>query len=288
MQDKTGYYFQKKQSINIRGALFCFDQPRVMGIINITPDSFYSGSRYNSEKQIVRKIENFISNGADIIDLGAYSSRPGADDIPIEEERQRLNPVLKAIRQSVPQAIISLDTFRSEIAREMVLEHGVDMINDISAGGLDPMMHDTIAELDIPYIMMHMKGTPQNMKEKAQYTNLIQEMMFYFSEKARALKLLGVKDIIIDPGIGFAKNSVHNYKVLRNLDVFQYFELPLLVGLSRKSMIWQTLDIDPSRALNGTTALNMLALQNGADILRVHDVKEAKEAIDLYLAYKNG
>ncbi|MFP3861280.1 MAG: dihydropteroate synthase [Bacteroidales bacterium] len=279
--------FLKKRYINCKGSLMDLSTPRVMGVLNITPDSFYDGGHYNNKSIAIKRVEKMLDDGADIIDVGGYSSRPGADDISHKEEWGRLEPVLELIREHHPDTIISVDTFRSEIAGEAYSKYNIDIINDISGGELDSNMFTTIAELQVAYVMMHMKGNPQNMKEKAQYDDLIGEISGYFSEKINLLRALGVKDPIIDPGFGFSKTVDQNYFLLKNLKDLAVFNLPLLVGLSRKSMVYKYLDIKSQDALNGTTALNTLALTQGADILRVHDVKEAKETIRLFQKYSN-
>ncbi|MDX1543295.1 MAG: dihydropteroate synthase [Christiangramia sp.] len=266
--------------INCRGNLVDLSQPRIMGIINITPDSFFSGSRSTSEKEILQSAEKMLNEGADFLDLGAYSSRPGADDIPVEEELQRMIPAIELIRKNFPEAVLSIDTFRAEVASKSI-EAGADIINDISAGRLDDAMLPLIARKQVPYIMMHMKGTPQTMKDLNQYEDLVNDILLYFSERIKAARELGINDIIIDPGFGFAKNIEQNYELFSKLELFKNFDLPLLVGISRKSMIWKKLGASASEALNGTTVLNSIALIKGANILRVHDVKEAKECIKL-------
>ena len=266
--------------INCKGKLIDLSQPKVMGIINITPDSFYSGSRSNTEKEILKTAERMLKEGADFLDLGAYSSRPGADDIPMEEELKRMLPAVEAILKEYPEALLSIDTFRARVAEESI-KAGAAMINDISAGNLDKNMLKIIARYQVPYIMMHMKGTPQNMKDLNQYDDLLHDVLFYFSGRIKAARERGINDIIIDPGFGFAKNIEQNYELLSKLELFQNLELPLLVGVSRKSMIWKKLNISADEALNGTTVLNTAALLKGANILRVHDVKEAMESIKL-------
>ncbi|MFP4448364.1 MAG: dihydropteroate synthase [Bacteroidales bacterium] len=279
--------FLKKRYINCKGSLMDLSTPRIMGVLNITPDSFYDGGNYNNKNLAIKRVEKMLDDGADIIDVGGYSSRPGAEDISYTEEWGRLEPVLELIREHHPDTIISVDTFRSEIAGEAYSKYNIDIINDISGGGLDSNMFTTIADMKVAYVMMHMKGNPQNMKEKAQYDDLIGEISGYFSEKINLLRALGVKDLIIDPGFGFSKTIDQNYFLLKNLKDLAVFNLPLLVGLSRKSMIYKCLDIKLKDALNGTTVLNTLALTQGADILRVHDVKEAKETIRLFQKYSN-
>ncbi len=279
-------FFSKKYTINCRGNLIDLSEPKIMGILNITPDSFYDGGRYNDDTGVKKQLKKLIREGADFIDVGSYSSRPGAEHISVEEEEKRLYPVLEMIRKQYPDVYISVDTFRHAIAKKAVENYQVDMINDISAGEMDDKMFDTIAELNVPYVIMHMKGTPQNMKEKCQYDDLMNEVIYYFSDKYDRLKKKGVNDILIDPGFGFAKNIKQNFTLLKNLDQFKIFELPVLAGLSRKSMIYKSLGITPDEALPGTIGLNMLALEKGVNILRVHDVREARENIKLFQFYK--
>ena len=265
--------------INVNGKLMDLSEPQVMGILNVTPDSFYAGSRAETERDITQRIHQIVNEGASIIDIGAYSSRPNAQHISAEEEMSRLRTGLELIRKHHPEAIVSVDTFRADIARMCVEEYGVAIINDISAGNMDEQMFPTIARLGVPYIIMHMKGTPQNMQENPHYDHFLKEIFYYFSEKVQKLRDLGAKDIIIDPGFGFGKTIEHNYELMNHLEEFHLFELPILVGISRKSMIYKLLGITPEEALNGTTALNTIALTKGAHILRVHDVKEAVETI---------
>lgn len=274
---------ENKMLINCRGNLIDLSSPKVMGIVNLTPDSFYAESRKTELVSILKKVEEMLIEGADFIDLGAYSSRPNSIDISLEEELNR-SETISSIAKEFPHAILSIDTFRSEVAIKAI-EHGACIINDISGGELDPNMFETVAKLQVPYIMMHMKGNPQTMKSETDYVDLLNDINRYFSSKINQLKQLGVNDIIIDPGIGFAKNANQNFKILRHLQQFQIFGLPLLIGLSRKSFISKTLNIDTSETLNGTTVLNSLALINGAKILRVHDVKEAKQAVRLFEAF---
>jgi len=273
--------FSKKTTINCNGSLLDLAVPKVMGVLNVTPDSFYDGGYYENNEQIQQQVLRLIGEGADMIDVGGYSSRPGAEQIPVEDELSRLRPVLEQIRKNYPEVILSVDTFRSEVARIAVEEYQVDIINDISGGELDGNMFETIADLQVPYIMMHMKGTPQNMKEKAHYEDMMKEITAFFSQKTDQLKTMGVHDLILDPGFGFAKNVEQNYQLLNQLEQLRFFDLPILAGLSRKSMIYKLLNIEPREALNGTTVLNTVALEKGADILRVHDVKEAKQAIHI-------
>lgn len=252
-----------------------------MGILNITPNSFYDGGKFETDKAILSQVEKMLSEGADFIDIGACSSKPNAENVSENEELKRICPVVELILKKYPETIISIDTFRSEVARNCI-ENGAAIINDISAGNLDDKMMETVAKYGVPYIMMHMKGTPQTMQSLANYDNIIKEMLFYFSEKVALARNFGIKDLIIDPGFGFAKTLEQNFEVLQKLELFQLLELPILAGLSRKSMIYKTLDSTPENALNGTTALNMIALQKGAKILRVHDVKEANECVNLF------
>lgn len=274
-------FFSKKRSIKCRGEIIDLSGPKIMGILNITPDSFYDGGRYKSADEIKNRVSEMIHEGCDILDIGAFSTRPGAENIPENEERNRLTPVLELIKHQFPDLILSVDTFRSGIAKYVVENFNVDIINDISAGDLDSKMLDTIAELNVPYIMMHMKGTPETMQQNPEYKNVVKEVIGYFSKKVQQAKLMGISDVIIDPGFGFGKTIEHNYQLLKHLNDFRIFELPVLVGLSRKSMIYKTLDISPDESLNGTTVLNTLALIGGANIVRVHDIKAAREAIHL-------
>jgi dihydropteroate synthase len=268
------------KTLNVNGKLVDLSTPVVMGIVNITPDSFFKGSRFTTESEILTQTEKMLSEGATFIDVGGYSSRPGAEDISIEQERARVLKAIKVIITKFPQAIISVDTFRSAIAKEAVQE-GALLINDISAGELDPKMFETVAALKVPYIAMHMRGTPQTMKGLTAYNNLVKDVVDYFVEKINRLKALSINDVIIDPGFGFAKTVDQNFELLANLNYFKNLDKPILAGLSRKSMIWKTLSITADDALNGTTALNSAALLRGASILRVHDVKEAVEVIKL-------
>ena len=263
--------------INVNGRLMDLSKPQVMGILNVTPDSFYAGSRSETEKDIIQRLHQIINEGASIIDIGGYSSRPNAEHISMEEEMSRLRNGLEIIRKHSPNAIVSVDTFRADVAKMCVEEYGVAIINDISAGQMDKEMFSTIARLGVPYIIMHMKGTPQDMQVNPQYKHFLKEIFYYFSEKVQKLRDLGVKDIIIDPGFGFSKTLEHNYELMNHLEEFSLFELPLLVGVSRKSMIYKLLGTTPEEALNGTTALHTIALLKGANILRVHDVREAVE-----------
>lgn len=260
-------------------------KPKVMGVLNITPDSFYDGGKYKDEVSILKQVEKLLDAGATFVDVGAYSSKPGATNISEEEELKRILPVVNLLITNFPDIYLSIDTFRSVVARRC-LENGAAMINDISAGNMDDKMMQTISEFKVPYVMMHMKGNPQNMSQQTNYSNLLEEILYYFSEKVAAAKSYGINDIILDPGFGFAKNTFQNFSLLQHLNLFKTFELPILVGLSRKSMIYKTLGTNPDQALNGTTALNTYALTKGANILRVHDVKEAVECIELLEALK--
>lgn len=271
-------------TINIKGQLLSLAKPQVMGIVNLTPDSFYAPSRQQSEESLRRRIREIVDEGATMIDVGAYSSRPGAANVTAAEEMQRLRHGLAIINSCAPQAAISVDTFRADVARMCVEEYGVDIINDISGGQLDSEMFKTVAALHVPYILMHMKGTPQTMQQSPAYDDLIGEMFYYFSERVKRLHDLGVCDIILDPGFGFAKTLEHNYQLLAHLQEFRSFELPLLVGISRKTMIYKLLGTSADEALNGTTVVNTLALAKGADILRVHDVRACAEAVAIYNA----
>lgn len=267
---------------NIKGALFPLDTPVVMGILNVTPDSFYSGSRQQNVAAIAQRIETILLEGGVIVDLGGYSSRPDAAEVTPEEEWNRLEPALKLLRDDYPQAVVSVDTFRADIAGRAVETYGAAIINDISGGAMDEKMFETVARLHVPYILMHMRGTPQTMQQNTGYHNLIEDMMLYFAKKIRTLRLLGVNDIVVDPGFGFSKTLDQNYELMRYLSEFgTMLDCPLLVGISRKRMIYQLLDTTPEASLNGTTVLNTFALLHGADILRVHDVRAAVEAIQL-------
>lgn len=274
-------FYRPKRTLQLNGQLIRLDQPVVMGILNLTPDSFYDGGRYQSEKAALLRAEEILEQGGLIIDVGAISTRPGAAAVSENEEINRLLPSIKAIRKHFPQVILSVDSYRSAVITRVVNETGGCIVNDISGGMLDDKMFETVALLGIPYILMHMQGTPQTMQQNPSYQDVVKEILLDLSEKVNTLKLLGVNDIIVDPGFGFGKNTVHNYELLNRLDSFRLFELPLLVGLSRKTMIWKLLGITPDASLNGTTVLNTLALMGGADILRVHDVREAVETIKL-------
>lgn len=278
--------FKVKSTLNINGNLVSLDSPKVMGILNVTPDSFYSGSRTESLNQALQKAEQMVNEGAFILDVGGYSTRPGAEDISIREELDRVIPVIEAIGKEFPETLTSIDTFRSTVAKEAV-DSGAAIINDVSGGNLDPLMFETVAATKVVYILMHMCGTPATMQSITDYEHLTIDISRELQTKIEQLKGLGMVDIIVDPGFGFAKTINQNYEILRNLGYFKRLKLPLLAGLSRKSMIYKTLDIMPEEALNGTTALNMVALQNGASILRVHDVKAAVETVKLFEALSN-
>lgn len=268
-------------TINCKGKLIDLSTPKVMGILNVTPDSFFDGGRYKDETSIIKQVENMLNEGATFIDVGAYSSRPNAPFVSEDEELQRIVPIIKLLVSHFPEIIISVDTFRSQVAKATIIE-GAALINDISAGLLDDNMLPTIADLQVPYIMMHMRGTPQTMQTLTQYDNLLKDINFYFSERIAKARELGIIDLILDPGFGFAKTLEQNFELLSKFELLNIAELPVLAGISRKSMIYKTLDTTAANALNGTTALHMIALQKGAKIVRVHDVKEAKECITLY------
>ena len=268
------------KTININGELIDLSTPKVMGIINVTPDSFYSGSRQQSIDEILKKADQMINEGAAFLDIGGYSSRPGADHISPEEELKRVIQPIEAINREFPEIIISIDTFRASVAKE-ALDRGAQMINDISGGDLDPKMFELVQSFQVPYILMHMRGTPQNMKERTEYADVVKEIIASISAKLNKLTKIGVNDILVDPGFGFAKTVDQNFEILSKLEALKILGRPLLVGLSRKSMIYKTLNVSPEETLNGTTVVNTLALLKGASILRVHDVKEASEAIEL-------
>ena len=277
MSDKT---------LNIKGTLMSLSTPVVMGILNVTPDSFYAGSRKQTEADIEERIQAILSEGGQIIDVGGYSSRPDAEEVSPEEEMERLAFALKILNAHYPEAVVSVDTFRADVARKCVEDYGVAIINDISGGELDPAMFGTVAGLNVPYIMMHMQGTPQNMQKHPHYDNVLKEVFLYFAQKVQQLRDMGMKDIILDPGFGFGKTVEHNYELLAHLEEFRIFELPLLVGVSRKSMIYRLLGNTPQDALNGTTVLDTICLLKGADILRVHDVREAVETVKIVEAMR--
>ncbi|MFC0264822.1 dihydropteroate synthase [Fontibacter flavus] len=280
--DSEDILFPPKKTLLIKGKLFLLDEPLIMGILNITPDSFYEGSRLSGEiDEVLEKAGKMILEGADILDIGGYSSRPGAAEVSEIEELDRVMPAIEAIKRNFPETLISIDTFRAKVAEEAV-KAGADIVNDISAGNLDPNMIPTVGKLNVPYIAMHMKGTPKDMQEQTQYKDILLEITHYYAKKMEECIKAGIKDVILDPGFGFAKTLDQNYWILKNLSYFKIIQAPILVGVSRKSMIYKLLDITPQDSLNGTSVLNMVALQNGANILRVHDVKEAKQTLKLY------
>ncbi|WP_282179301.1 dihydropteroate synthase [Maribacter stanieri] len=268
-------------TINCNGKLISLDQPKIMGILNITPDSFYDGGKYKDESSILNQVEKMLNDGATFIDVGAYSTRPSALEVDEAIELKRILPIVSLILLRFPKTILSIDTFRSKVAKECI-GNGAAIINDISAGLQDDKMLPTVAKLNVPYIMMHMRGTPQNMQQHTDYDDILKEVLSFFSERLVAAKSLGIKDIIVDPGFGFAKNLEQNYELLKQMEIMNFVEHPILAGISRKSMIYKTLKTTADQALNGTTALHMVCLQKGANILRVHDVKEALECVKLY------
>ncbi len=268
-------------TINCKGTLIDLSVPKVMGILNVTPNSFFDGGKYKSESEILSQVEKMLVEGATFVDIGAYSSKPNADLVSEAEELSRIIPVVDLVLKHFPEALISIDTFRSQVAK-VCIGNGAAIINDISAGNLDDRMLETIGKLQVPYIMMHMKGTPQTMQTMCNYEDIVKEMLFYFSEKVNKARSFGINDLIIDPGFGFAKTISQNYEVLQKLELFGILELPILAGLSRKSMIYKSLSSTVEEALNGTTVLNTMSLMKGAKILRVHDVKEAVECAKLY------
>lgn len=268
-------------TINCKGNLIDLATPKVMGILNVTPDSFFDGGKHKKENEILLQVEKMLVEGATFIDIGAYSSKPKAEFVSEEDELNRIVPVVQLVLKHFPETNISIDTFRSEVAK-VCIENGAAIINDISAGNLDDKMLETIAKYKVPYIMMHMRGTPQTMQSLTNYDNIVKEMIFYFSEKVAKTRSFGINDLIVDPGFGFAKTLEQNYEVLQKLELFQMLELPILVGVSRKSMIYKALNINAQEALNGTTVLNTIGLTKGAKIIRVHDVKEAIECVKLY------
>jgi len=278
-------FFSTKLTINLRGRLVDFSTPKIMGVLNVTPDSFYDGGQYSSDDAIVAQVEKMVGEGADFIDVGGYSSRPGAENVPQQEELKRIVRAIKLIIKNFPGTVISIDTFRSEVAIAAIQE-GANMINDISAGELDPEMFAAVARLNVPYIAMHMRGNPMTMSQHSNYENLIREIVDFFHQKVQILNDLGVKDMILDPGFGFSKTISQNYELLGRLDYLRILGKPIMVGLSRKSMIWKKLAINPDEALNGTTSLNTIALLKGVSILRVHDVKQAVEAVKMVTAVK--
>lgn len=275
-------FLKRKNTINLNGRLIDLSKPIVMGILNVTPDSFFDGGRYDSEKSIVERAEQMLSQGAAIIDVGALSTRPGSEAISTREELDRLMPAVKAIRKAFPEANLSIDTYRSWVALEVIQECGPCIVNDVAGGNFDAHMFETVGKLGVPYILMHMLGTPLMMQQNPEYEDIIRDLSLFFTDRVKKLTRAGVKDIILDPGFGFGKNLEHNYELLNRLDSFKVFQLPVLVGVSRKSMICKLLGRDPDNALNGTSIVNTLALMGGCDILRVHDVREAMEAIRIF------
>ena len=273
-------------TINCKGQLIDLTTPKVMGILNVTPNSFYDGGMYKSSSEMLTKVGKMLSDGATFIDVGAYSSKPSAEYVSEEEELQRIIPIINLILEYYPEALLSVDTFRSEVAK-VCIENGAAIINDISAGNLDDKMLETIAKYNVPYIMMHMRGTPETMQKMTSYEDIVKEILFYFSEKVAKARSFGINDLIVDPGFGFAKTLDQNYEVLQKMELFEILELPLLAGFSRKSMIYKTLQSSAEEALNGTIVLNTVALTKGAKILRVHDVKEAMECITLFNKINN-
>ncbi|TRX28964.1 dihydropteroate synthase [Flavobacterium franklandianum] len=273
-------------TINCKGQLIDLTTPKVMGILNVTPNSFYDGGMYKSSSEMLTKVGKMLSDGATFIDVGAYSSKPSAEYVSEEEELQRILPIINLILEYYPETLLSVDTFRSEVAK-VCIENGAAIINDISAGNLDDNMLETIAKYNVPYIMMHMRGTPETMQKMTSYENIVKEILFYFSEKVARARSFGINDLIIDPGFGFAKTLDQNYEVLQKMELFEILELPLLAGFSRKSMIYKTLQSSASDALNGTTVLNTVALTKGAKILRVHDVKQGMECVTLFNKINN-
>lgn len=273
-------------TINCKGQLIDLTMPKVMGILNVTPNSFYDGGMYKSSSEMLTKVGKMLSDGATFIDVGAYSSKPSAEYVSEEEELQRIIPIINLILEYYPETLLSIDTFRSEVAK-VCIENGAAIINDISAGNLDDKMLETVAKYNVPYIMMHMRGTPETMQKMTTYDDIVKEILFYFSDKVAKSRSYGINDLIIDPGFGFAKTLDQNYEVLQKMELFEILELPLLAGFSRKSMIYKTLQSSADEALNGTTVLNTVALTKGAKILRVHDVKEAMECVTLYKKINN-
>jgi dihydropteroate synthase len=276
----------KPFTLNLRGELVTFQHPQVMGIVNLTPDSFFAESRVQSQQQVIEIVGKMIEEGACFIDLGAVSTRPGSSEVSEMEEADRLMSNLVALYKTFPKTHFSVDTFRSKIA-QLAVDAGASIVNDISGGTLDPMLMKTVADLKVPYVIMHMRGSPQNMQENCDYAHLLNEVIYELSEKLANARYLGIADVLIDPGFGFAKNTQQNFSLLKHLSELLLLDCPLLVGVSRKSMIYKTLNTSPKKALNGTSALHMLALQNGASVLRVHDVCEANECIQLFMNYLN-
>jgi len=283
----SNLYFEEGKTINCGGQLIDFSSPKIMGILNVTPDSFYDGGKYCSDEEITNRAKEIIAEGADIIDIGAYSSRPGAKDISEQEESEIIFNALSIVRREFPDAIISVDTFRASIADKAITNFDVQIINDISAGEADEEMFNIIAKHNVPYIIMHMQGTPQTMQQNPTYDNVSLDIVKYFSNKVDKLRLMGVNDIVIDPGFGFGKTIEHNYQLLKNLNHFKVLNLPILAGLSRKSMLYKPLNITANDALTATISANTIAILNGANILRVHDVKQAVESVKLVGLYNS-
>ena len=280
-------FYKKRSTINLNGKLISLSSPVVMGILNVTPDSFYDGGVYNTESSIIKRAAQILDQGAQFIDIGAMSTRPGAMEISLDEELGRLLPAVKAVRAEFPEASLSIDTYRSEVVRAVHDKVGGFIVNDISAGTFDIKMMETVADLHLPYILMHSRGMSSTMQNNPVYQDVVKEVILFLSAQVQKLKLLGVCDLIIDPGFGFGKTTNHNFELLNRLDAFKIFELPLLVGVSRKAMIWKSLDLSAKESLNGTTVINTLALSAGCDILRVHDVGEAIETVKLVNKTKN-
>jgi dihydropteroate synthase len=274
-------FYNKKSTLNLNENLIDLSSPVVMGILNVTPDSFYDGGIYTTENAIVKRAAKIIEEGGSFIDIGAMSTRPGAKEISLQEELDRLLPAISAVKKEFPEASLSVDTYRSEVVKAVYTETGDFIVNDISGGTFDASMFEMVANLHLPYVLMHTKGKSESMQKSPRYEDVVKELILFFSVQVQKLKLLGVCDIIIDPGFGFGKTADHNFELLNRLDSFKIFELPILVGTSRKAMIWRELNITPAESLNGTTILNTLALSGGCDILRVHDVKEAVEVVEL-------
>ncbi len=279
-------FLKRKNTINLNGRLIDLSKPVVMGILNVTPDSFFDGGKYKTEKKVLKRAEEILEQGGTVIDIGAVSTQPGSEGISTKEEIDRLLPAVKAVKKAFPDAFVSIDTYRSWVALKVIEDCGSCMVNDVSGGNFDPHMFDTIGKLGVPYVLMHMQGTPIKMQENPEYEDIIRDISMFFTDQVKKLTKAGVKDVIIDPGFGFGKNMEHNYELLNRLDSFKVFQLPLLVGVSRKSMIYKLLATKPEEALNGTSVVNTLALMGGADILRVHDVREAVEAVRILNAVR--
>ncbi len=275
-------FLKRKNTVSLNGKILDISHPIVMGILNVTPDSFFDGGKYKTEKKVLKRAEDILEQGGSVIDIGALSTQPGSEAISTKEEIDRLLPAVKAVRKNFPDAFVSIDTYRSWVALKVIEDCGPCMVNDVSGGNFDAHMFDTIGKLGVPYILMHMQGTPLKMQENPEYEDIIRDISLFFTEKVKRLTKAGVKDVIIDPGFGFGKTMEHSYELLNRLDSFKVFQLPLLVGVSRKSMIYKLLKSNPDEALNGTSAVNALALMGGADILRVHDVKEAVEVVRIF------